>query len=214
MPLVSYGGQGVIQGSPVAGTVPTGGEYLGLDPSAVVAADAQKYASDNAKIAAMFPAQLAQSRFNQLFPWIQSQWDVNGGSGGSQVGTQPHITTSGVYSPGQIQQQVNTSRANTDRSAAGQMQQNRAKTASSGFGANSPLLMALNNQTSNNALQTNVGNEASIRQNAAQQNAQQMLSGQTEAENQFANRQNEQIKRAQVATGYRSSLLGALAGAL
>ena len=199
------------------GTLPAGGVMPLVNPD-IQAEGAQQQAL--AKIAgnfSIFPAQLQQNRFNQLFPWLQNQFSTAssaGGMGGAQVGNQPFINTGGVYTPGQVQQQVNTSQAKTNQTAGGQMQQQRAQTASQGFGANSPLLSALQGATQNNALATNVGNETAIRQGAAQQNAQQQLSGQTAAENQFANRQNEQIKRAQINTGYRSSLLSALSGLL
>lgn len=164
--------------------------------------------------ASMYPAKLAQERFNTVFPWLQGQFSSVGGGapGGSPVGKQPNITVGGVWNPGQVQQQVNTSRANTDQSAASQMQNQTRQVASQGFGSNSPILAALKGQTLGNALQTNVGNETNIRQNAAQQNASHLLGTQQAAEGQYASRQAEDIKRRQTGAQMYSALLSSLAG--
>ncbi len=59
-------------------------------------------------------------------------------------------------------------------------------------------------------LANNTQNATATRWNAAQGNAQQVLSGQQAQETQFANRQNEYNQRLGTMFGTMSSLLGAL----
>jgi len=157
---------------------------------------------------------LKQQRFNQVLPMFQNELgslnSTNGG--GSQVGTPPKITQGGVYTPGQIQQQVNSSRAATDQATAGQVNQMQGQVAGRGFGANSPLAAALGQNMQSQGLATNTANETNTRMTAAQQNATQNLAGQTEAQNQFNDVNNQAIERKRTQTTALSAWLGSLGG--
>lgn len=131
--------------------------------------------------------------------------------GGGTVGNQPTINANPVWNPQQINQQVNSIRANTDAQAATQMRRNNASVVGRGFGGGSPLLAALNNSTANSAMATGTDAERNFRQQAAQTNATQVLKGQQAQEQQFASRQAESIERAKPYFQQTNALISALA---
>lgn len=155
-----------------------------------------------------------EQRFGVVWPYLTNQLNSlsAGGGGGSPVGTQPTINTGGVYSPDQIQAQVNASRATTDQSTATNIKNQGQSLAGKGFGSNSPLMAALSGQAQAAGVASNASNETNLRTNAAQMNAKQQLAGQTEAENQYASRQQEDIERHRNYLSSYNSLIGALSG--
>lgn len=193
-----------------------------LDPDVAAQVGAQKYGADQqlqaAKLAMQaqeLPAQLQQQRFNSVFPWLQSQLGKFGSQmarPGGQSGASPEITVGGVLNPQQIQQQVNAMKSGNEQSSATQQQQQSRDLAGRGFGANSPLLAALHNQTQAATLGQNVGGERDIRLNAANANAGQLLKSQQAREQQFASRQQEDIQRRQPYFSMANTLLSSLAG--
>lgn len=129
--------------------------------------------------AAEYPSMIKQQDFQQLFPSIQSSLSALNTPGNVQkIAGTPGITVGGVYNPQQIQQQVNASNAATNASTSTQNKQQASSLAGRGFGSNSPLAQMLASGNQMNALQTNTANETGIRQNAAQQNASQLLNSQ------------------------------------
>lgn len=168
--------------------------------------------------ASVLPANLKQQRFNQVLPMFQDafgrmgQWGggTSGYKGNGQVGTQPNITTGGVYSQGQIQQQVNAGHAQTDQQTGTNVQNMNNQLGGKGYGSGSPLAMALQQNYEGQGMAANANNERETRMTAAQQNAGQTLNSQQAAEGQFANRQNEDIERNKVRTTALSSWLGSL----
>lgn len=167
--------------------------------------------------AAELPAQLQQGRFDKLFPLLSGQlgqlgsWQ-SGYAGAGPQGAQPQIGAGPVYSEGQVQQQVNAQRAANDAGTAGKVRQMQGELAGRGFGSRSPLAMMLQQGYQGQNLQANTANEQQTRWNAASGNAQQLLAAQQAQENQYASRQEEDIKRNQVRLGSMNALLGALAG--
>jgi len=173
---------------------------------AQIAADASRY-----------PFDLKQQRFDQLFPMFQHSLTALGTPGqpftaGGASGASPEITVGGTLNPQQVQQQVNSQRAANDQATEGRMRQTAGQTAGRGFGANSPLLMALQGQAMGQNLATNTANERETRLGAAQQNSQHVLSTQQAREAQFASRQGEDIARRQPYFQQSNALLAALAG--
>lgn len=186
--------------------------------------------------AAKFPAQLAQQRFNTAFPLVQNTLSsaLNGqgsmpawlgggtqgaggmggagGAGGAGGGQQPLISARPVYTPGDVQQQVNLQRSSNDQATAGKMRQMDNSLAGRGFGTGSPLAQALGVGMQQGNLATNTQNETQTRMSAKQMNAGQVLQGQQAQEAQFANRQKEALGRAGVYQNYLSSALAAVAG--
>jgi hypothetical protein len=167
---------------------------------------------------AMLAANLQQSRFNSVFPYLEQQTNAlsgqfgTTGSGTANTAGQPTISAAPVYNQQQIQQQVNATRAQNDQSMNTQNRTQQQQTAGMGYGSNSPLLQALQGQNYAANLGTNTQAEQQLRTTAAQQNAQQVLAGQTEQENQFAARQSEAIQRQKNLYGVYGSLLGSLGG--
>lgn len=176
-----------------------------------------KQNADTARLGVTYGQDLRQNRFNQVFPWLQGQLgSLTSGGGlataGGQSPPSPEITVGGVWNPQQVQQQVNSARATSDQTTANRVRSIGQDTASRGFGSSSPLLQALQGQAYAANLGTNTANEREIRNNAAQQNSQQLLSTQSARENQFANRQKESIERTKPYWQTMNSLIGALGG--
>jgi len=166
--------------------------------------------------ASILPANLRQSRFNTLLPYLNQAMGGMGSmfgggyNGAGQRGQQPLISAAPVLSASQVQQQVNGARANNDAATAGQVQQMNAGLAGRGFGSNSPLAQALMANYAGQNMATNTANERDTRINASQLNADHILKAQMAQEGQFASRQQEEIERGKAYTGGISSLLSAL----
>lgn len=132
--------------------------------------------------------------------------------GAANFGGQPKISANPVYSPQQIQQAINTTRAGNDQGTQSQIRNMQNDLAGRGFGANSPLAQALGMGMQSANLSANTQAQTQLGLGAAQANAQQVLAGQTAQEQQYAARQTEAIQRAQIEQQYLSSALAALGG--
>lgn len=174
----------------------------------------ENYRAGLAAQAQMYPATLQQSRFNTLYPTLLSQ--LGGGNpervGGSQVGTAPQISAAPVWNNQQIQAQVNNQQGRNDVQTASAKRQIAGKLGGQGYGANSPLQQALGSMQDMQNLTANQDAATNIRWGAAQGNAQQLLAGQQAQEQQFAQRQQEDIERRKNASQYVSSIFAALSG--
>jgi hypothetical protein len=153
----------------------------------------------------------SQNRWNALFPYLTGAL-----GGASRVGGKstpgPRINAGPIWNQGSMQQNVNAMRGQGAQETASGVEQMRNRLAGSGYGSNSPLASALETQMGmgNNA---NVANQVrEFRQNAAQQNAQQIYRGQTAQEQQHANRMQEDIERRRMVSGYQTGLYGMLSG--
>lgn len=114
---------------------------------------------------------------------------------GGPVGHQPTITPGAVWTPEQVQGQVNAARSGIDASTATQQRQAAQSTAGRGFGGSSPLLQALQSQIAGRGMASSADAERGIRWDAATGNAKHLLASQQAAEQQYANRQKEAIDR-------------------
>lgn len=162
--------------------------------------------------ASVLPAQLQQDRFKTLFPFLTNNFNQQEDRVGGQNAPLPNITVGGVYSPQQTQEQVNAARASNDRSTQQQQVATQQRLAGRGFGGNSPLLQALQAQQGMAGMQANSEAERGIRFDAATQNARQLLSSEQARQAQWAQNEDADIRRRQVATQQRSALLSALTG--
>jgi len=159
--------------------------------------------------------ELRNNLLNWLSPKINQAWDERGTTGGalsSALGGGPAISAGPIWDPQQIQQRVNATRAQTDMGTASKMRQAAEQTAGRGFGAQSPLLMALQGNLQNQGMASNAQAENDIRWGAAQGNAGQVLKGQAFRENQYAARQGEEIERQKAAQSSMNALLQMLGG--
>lgn len=171
--------------------------------------------SNQLQIAGM-PIAFARERFNTLLPMVSGALGGAMGSGGGGGGAMIGATgaPSSVYTPQQIDQQVNAMKAGNQQSAATQQRENAASNAAGGFGSSSPLLQALNQQAQLGAMSANTAGERDLRLNAAGANAKQGLGAATmmnQAQAAFQANAND-AERNQLQA--RSSLVAALAGML
>ncbi len=181
--------------------------------------------------ASELPAQLQQQRWQQMFPFMQQKFNYlsnallgpngvmrnqqqGGGPSGNFGGGGPTISAAPVFTPNQIQADVNTMRATNDQSTAGQVRDMQQRLGGRGMGAGSPLSQALTGMFTGQNLQANTAGETEKRLSSAQANAKQVLAGQTAQEQQFASRQQEQIARETAARQQQTALFSALAGML
>jgi hypothetical protein len=204
-----------------SGPAPTGGANNPQDPQW-----AAKYAdmANRLNVAkteiepAMLAQQNKQARFNTVFPWLQGQMSgLLGGQGpyrvgGTALGNQPDIKATGIWTPAQIQQQVNSQNATSDAATGTQIKNMQDSLAGRGFGGNSPLAMALSGMAQNANLANKTQNEQQTRWNAAQGNAQQMLSQQQAQEQQYVDINQQDVARRQMALQPLTALLGAISG--
>ena len=107
---------------------------------------------------------------------------------------------------------MNSARATIGQGAQTQMRQNAQSAGGRGFGGNSPLLMALNNQTQGMAQQAGSDAERQTRFDAAGANAKQQLGYDTLGVQQADNENQNDIRRRQETGQNRNSLLQILAG--
>lgn len=180
---------------------------------------ANQQLANTAAAAQEYPATLAQQRFNQVYPWVQGQFGNLTGNGGlfgqnnaGSVGQGPAINTGPVWSPSQIQQQVNNQTAQNDAATGGQLKQINQSTAGRGFGSNSPLAQALGVAAQGQNRATNTQNAQQTQWNAAQGNAQQQLAGQGLQEQQYESQQQQATARGGIIAGSYNALLASLAG--
>lgn len=169
----------------------SGDNRYGIDTQAETARRGQQLQYD----ASVLPANQKMQRFGTLLPMMSGAFNQIGQMPQGPVGRAPAITTGGVWDQGQIQQQVNAGRASNDRQTAGQVQKMHADVAGRGFGANSPLAMALETNYKGQGMAANANTERETRMGAAEKNAGHLLATQSAAEGQYASRQQEEIQR-------------------
>ena len=152
--------------------------------------------------AAELPVNLRREVFYNTLPFISKMFDGYGGGttgsfglvGGSNT-QQPNLPDNFVYSPDQIQQQVNSARAQGDQGAESQKRKMSGELAGRGFGSKSPLAMALAQAADSTARMSNADQEREIRFDAAGANANQALEVGTLAQNAWTNWNNADIER-------------------
>lgn len=152
--------------------------------------------------AAELPINLRRDIFNQTFPLINRAFDGMGGGGSANFGQvggtntpQPNLPDNFVYSPDQIQQQVNSARAQGDQGAETQKRKMSGELAGRGFGSKSPLAMALEQAADSTARMGNADQEREIRFDAAGANAKQALDVGNLAQNAWTNWNTADIER-------------------
>lgn len=162
--------------------------------------------------AGTLPALLQQDRFNAVFPGLMGQFNNQSERVGGSNAPLPEITVGPVYTPQQTQEQVNKGRATNDQQTQQTQLRTQQELAGKGFGATSPLLAALQSQQGMAGMQANSELERGIRFDTAKDNAQQLLSTQQARQGQWAQNEDADIRRRQVAGQQQNALLAALAG--
>lgn len=139
--------------------------------------DERSLGADSQFEIAKMPWQFKREVFGQVFPLIQGMGQNQSAFNFDRVGGQntplPQLPNSFVYSPDQIQQQVNTARAQGDQSAATARTQATGEAAGRGFSARSPMVQALNAGINTATAASNADQERQIRYEATGANATQ-----------------------------------------
>lgn len=87
----------------------------------------------------------------------------------------PEVTVGGVWSPRQVDEQVNLMRAKNDAKAETEVRDQLSRMGSTGYGTNSPLAQALSANARGKAFAANTEGENTLRWDAAQGNAEHLL---------------------------------------
>ena len=148
-----------------------------------------------------------QTSLDKLLPLLGSAFGSAGGSG-SLGGQQPMINTGPIYTPQQTQQQVNRGVAANDSQFAGLLRMLAGRFGGAGFSQNSPLLASLMSQAGAQNIAANTNVRTQLPFDIASGNASHLLQSQAAAENQFSNRQQEQLAAQRNAVAMLSSVLG------
>jgi hypothetical protein len=176
--------------------------------------------SNQLAIASM-PWDFKRQVFGTVSPILQGLLAGSGGPGGNGSLTQgagvgapppPPTTGASVWDPAQVNAQVNDAKSQSAQAAASQMRQNATRVSGQGFGSNSPLLAALNNQTQAARMAGDSSAELSTRLNASQANANLGVEqAKVNAQN-YGSQQDALARQRQATLNYQSSLVAALMG--
>ncbi len=119
-------------------------------------------------------------RFNRILPMLSgdtASWGAGGNGAGLSTASNNVPGGGQVLNPSQIQQQQNQNAATISQSAATQNQNIQNSTAGRGFGANSPLAMALTNANDIGARGQIASTNSQLGVTAAQMNALTYIEG-------------------------------------
>lgn len=161
------------------------------------------------------PLNYKREVLGQVSPLLQNlMGSAQSGMVGGQNTPQPQITAAPVWSQQQIDQQVNSQKANNATAAASQSKAAEARVTGSGFGSRSPLLAALQGGIQAQRMGADATAQRETNWNAAQGNAKQLLAGQQAQEGQWNDYNQADIERRKANNQYTTSLAGILAGML
>jgi hypothetical protein len=189
------------------------GDQAGLDRSF----QGEQNAADrsNQQTIAAMPWDYRRQVFGTISPLLQGLLGGAGGSmraGGTPGEPPPPTTNATVWDAGQIQSQINDQKATSAQAASTQERANAARVAGSGFGSNSPLLMALNNNVQSARMAGDSAAELATSLGASEANARLGVEqARTNAQN-YATQTDAITRQRQSQLGYQSSLVAALAG--
>ncbi len=170
----------------------------GQTQRANIAADAAKYSTN-----------VRQGNVSTYSPWAMGNYAT---IAAHQVPTSPEISVGPVWNPQQIQQQVNAGRAKNDQGTAAQGMATEEALAGKGYGANSPLLVALQGQQRMSNLGQNADLERQTRMGAQQANVDQILKSQQARATEFLGAEDIKAKRDQALLQANSAILAAILG--
>jgi hypothetical protein len=163
----------------------------------------------------MAPVDFAREKFNTLSPLLTGLIGNQTGPGTEVGGTStplPQINQGPIWSPQQVNQQVNAAKGSNSQMAASQQQQAATKTAAQGFGSRSPLLAALQGQIGASQMAANTDAERNIRFDTAKDNAKHTLDTQVAGQNQWMDANSIDVERRKAKNQHTSALAGILAG--
>lgn len=158
------------------------------------------------------PLNYKMQLFDRLYPNLQGMLGQNGTFGmvGGQVSPQPAFTPSPVYTPDQINQQVNAAVAANDRRYQTAGRQLDTSNAIRGFGAFSPMSQALHQSLSMGNIGENARAEREIPFQAAQSNSDAMFRGNQLLQSMWQSREDSDIRRRQAQLTGLNSIISLL----
>lgn len=201
------GGLGGAGGSGGSGGAGSGGNLSGstLNYSTL---GPERLQAQNALDLAILGQQGRQTSIDKFLPLISQVFGAIGGDGASLTGNQPTINAGPIYTPQQMQQAINAGVAGNDSRYAGLVRSLASRFGSAGFAPSSSALAALTAQLG----ARNAADNATVRREVpfgmASGNASQLLGSQVAQENQFSNRQQEQLSAKRNAISMLASVLG------
>jgi hypothetical protein len=157
--------------------------------------------------------QARQNAFNQLFPYATNLLGKYGTVGGDTK-PEPSITRGPIYTPDQIQQQVNSGVAGNDARYQTLMRQLATSNAGRGFGASSPAMQSQMTQLGIANIGENARTTRELPMQYAQANADQVTKTDQLAQNQWAQGEDVDIRRRQTQLQGLNGILSQLAGLL
>lgn len=168
---------------------------------------------------ASMPWDFKRQVFGTVSPLLQGLIGGAGTPGGAGAFSQggpvpppPGASHEEVWSPDQVQQQVNSQRSQSAQQAGTQQRENARSTAARGFGSNSPLLAALNGQVDSSRMEGDAQAALDTRLNASKLNADQGIARDKVNSANYAAQVDAQSRQRQANLNYTSSLVAALAG--
>lgn len=123
----------------------------------------------------------------------------------------PFISTSGVLTPSQVQQQVNAAYARNDAKTQSELRKLTGDMAGRGFSGTSPILAALQVGLVGQGLRASIQAATQIRLDAAKLNADAVFDGQKAVSEQFIQQEQVMLDDAKNTTARVVGVLGAVA---
>jgi hypothetical protein len=154
-----------------------------------------------------------QDAFNKLFPYATSMLGQYGQVGGTAA-QQPSITRGPIYTPQQINEQVNAGVAGNDSRYQTLMRQLASSNAGRGFGGSSPAMQAQMTQLGIANIGENARTTRELPMQYAQSNADQVYKTDALAQQQWAQGEDTDIRRRQTQMQGIQGLLAQLSGLL
>jgi hypothetical protein len=158
--------------------------------------------------------QFAQSKFDTVYPFVQSSLSDALSGSPSTPGLDndwPIISARGIYTPAEIQQQVNRAWAQNDARSQSQLWQLQSELAGRGFSGNSPLFDVIRVGVLGQTLRANNDAATSIRFQAATANADHILKAQELRVNEHQARNNTALESEKNQITRQVGFVGALA---
>lgn len=175
-------------------------------------AAAQRDAAGQQAQLGYYQSGVQQNQFGQVYSSLSQQMNNPQNWGGAPATTQPGITTGPIWTPSQVNQQVNQSNAQQIQGAQGQQRQAANTMAGQGFGSRSPALAQIQANAMSQAIANAASNAGNIRYQAAQGNAGQQLASEAQAQTGWNQAQQQDVQRRALNEQYQASLAQAMAG--
>ncbi len=197
----------------------SGNQLTGVEYSADKQLDGVEVTQTSETQRLVLALNFAQDKWNQVWPFIQTYLqNPNQGSGAlswtgllAAIGAAPYITTGGVYTPSQLQTQVNLLYARADQKSQTLLHDAQIDLAGRGFGGSSPLLDMLRFSYEAENIETSTEGAAQLTLQSSKENVLALLSQQTERQTQYAAAQKAFTDLDKIAVDLTTGIFGSVA---